>query len=158
MVLLGRVLVAAAGAMLVHEHGHLLVARLLGLRPTALMLGWGKPWLRLQVGSLTYSLGARFWAFGAVYYQGGEPVGARLAWLAAAGALANAVVALLVVPGAGGMGLALTGQGPFGNAQLWIIWNLLLGLVSLLPGHRGGAPSDGTLLWRALRQRGAASG
>ena len=146
------VLAATVGALLVHEHGHLLAARLQGLRVLGIALGGGRPWLRWQFLGVEYSLGQRFWAFGTLRYAGDPGGRRRQAWLVAAGPAANLCAALAAAPWAAGLGGALLALQPLSGPQLWVLWNLVVGAVSLLPLRRGdGHPSDGLWLWHLAR-------
>ena len=146
------VLLTTVAALLVHEHGHLLAARSLGLHAVSIHLGDGTPWLCWQLAGVSYSIGRRFWAFGTLRYAGVPGGPWREAWLVSAGSVANAGAAVLAWPWAGGLVMNLLALRPLSTAQLWVLWNLAVGAVSLLPRRRhDGLPSDGLCLWQLLR-------
>jgi len=136
----GLLLVAIIfGAVVLHELGHALVARRLGIRAKAIIL--------LPIGGIS------------LLEEAGAPKGKEAPWkrdvrIALAGALVNLAFAIL----AGGIVLA-----KFPSTQLWtrpflhsnhllrsLVWsNFCLGLCNLLPAY----PMDGGRVLRALFSR-----
>jgi regulator of sigma E protease len=54
-ILLG--LIGLGVVVFVHELGHFLVARLMGIDVEAFSIGWGKPFFKKKIGSVEYRLG-----------------------------------------------------------------------------------------------------
>jgi regulator of sigma E protease len=54
-ILLG--LIGLGVVVFVHELGHFLAARLMGIDVEAFSIGWGKPFFKKKIGSVEYRLG-----------------------------------------------------------------------------------------------------
>ncbi|MDR1374074.1 MAG: site-2 protease family protein, partial [Treponema sp.] len=54
-ILLG--LIGLGGVVIVHELGHFLAARLVGIEVEAFSIGWGSPLFKKKIGAVEYRLG-----------------------------------------------------------------------------------------------------
>lgn len=129
---------ASVLAIVLHELGHLLVARAFGFRVTAMHLGSPPALVTVKLGSIKLCLGVRM--RGRVSYAGPAP-SARLVAVTAAGPLANVLVAAALTPWAGRV---------WQLSEVAVVF-AVAGLVNLVPFHRSGQTSDGLTLLRSLR-------
>lgn len=144
-------------AVLPHEAGHGLAARLLGLRLSGVILGSGPvrrrsrvlgvpvEWRTVLAGGLTLAAPAR--AEGARW---------RMLLLLVAGPASNAALAAWAWPLLPGYGDWQAWRQPGAAlAVSWVAANILLAAVSLVPMRHGSGmgpvASDGLLIWQALR-------
>jgi hypothetical protein len=133
----GALLYSVPVAIVIHEGGHFLAGRLLGMRTAAVYLGSPPALMTLHLGQVLLGLGLR--PTGKVVWKG-WPAPGRLAVSVAAGPLANLVTApvLLVTP-----------------VPHWIAFSfaLISGSIAagtLFPGKsRSGQPTDGARLLQA---------
>ncbi len=125
-------------AIVLYELGHLVVARALGFRVTAIHLGSPPPLVTVKLGSIKLCLGVRM--RGWVSYAGPVPSARRVA-VTAAGPLANLLVAAALTPWAGRV---------WQLAEVAVVF-ALFGLGNLVPFQRSGRSSDGLTLLRSLR-------
>ncbi|MDG1050013.1 MAG: site-2 protease family protein, partial [Planctomycetota bacterium] len=127
------------GLLLLHELGHALMARRLGLQVVDIVL----------------------WPLGGMARISDFPADARVeAWVAAAGPLVNLTLAALVAPlllftdgvafeFSAGIGIGVSPDGG-GVLSLFVLINLAFGLINLLPAF----PMDGGRLLRSFLARG----
>ena len=137
MLLIFSAIFFAIPAMLVHELGHLLAARLCNVPASELGLGLGRKLATFRVGSIKLSF--RLWPIGSFVMLDGtiltqRSVGAQL-FVHLGGIILNVVAGLLT----------------YGSTFSWL--NLLLAAGNILPLYQHDGWKCGVVILRALMQR-----
>lgn len=132
--------VYGSAIVLLHELGHAAFARAGGFRVTSFAVGLGKPILRVPLrGGVVFHLD-RWWVGGACTAIPKGPTTRRRSWYHAGGLIAQAALALVLLP----------------LPDLWLVdriesFNLLVAVTNAAPWRFGGSASDGWYLLDVAR-------
>lgn len=144
-------LAALYGALILHETGHLVAARLNRFRFG--LIGVGPLCLVRTTDGIQFRwLPPRYWGpFAVAHPTDADRITARMAWYAAGGPLAS-----LLVSGMAALGLLLPGPGPRPLFWLALTSGCLFVATAQPWGTGSGLPSDGGRVWALLRGEPAA--
>ncbi|WP_198164234.1 site-2 protease family protein [Bradyrhizobium jicamae] len=142
-----RMALAVFSAVVLHELGHLVFGRIVGVAIVGVVIGEGRRLFGRRIGAITFSVHAV--PFGG-HVEHDEYYGGPLtkAVLAAGGIVVNLIV------GISSLAFCLSGEPHWTDRMLWAIAFAHLGLAAwnLIPRQfEDGNKSDGLLLWEALR-------
>jgi hypothetical protein len=139
LTLFGVLMLAVAVAVVVHELGHLVACRAVGVKVTAFQIGGKRALVRFRAGTVRVSLG---WPFRGKVEHVGTSSRWRLAVFLLAGSLTDLALAALLLGSA-----AASGRGVPPLVATWVDGLAVTGLIQLIPFRtRSGQRSDGAQL------------